>query len=140
MRYCRYMITGKENQVNKTDIIKNNFLFHDYKLKESNPTGFKSLENKLKENLAPKSIYEINRKKYYEAILSHFVNITTINNNKENLSVKNILYSCASIDFNAVIKDLDKACNNEEDMKKLLKELYYEVNATALNGIFVEFF
>lgn len=140
LRYCRYLVTGKDTQVKKIDVIKGNFLTHDYKLKESNPTGYKLLETKLKENLAPRSVYELNRKKHYEAVLSQFVNISTINNNKENPAVRNMLYACASIDFNAVIKDLDKACNNDEDMTKLLKALYFEVNAAALNGLFARLF
>lgn len=140
MRYCRYLITGNNSQVKKYDVIKNNFLTHDYKLKNIYIKDFKRIEDKLKDNLYPKSTYQVSIKKYYEAVLSHFVNITTINNNKENLAVKNMLFCCASIDFDAVIKDLDKACQDEKEMIKVLKSLYYEVNAAALNGIFARLF
>ena len=138
LKICRYPVTNPDNGASKMTIIKSNIAQHDlYNANKSKPS-FYQIEDAILEAVVDKKLSD-DEYKQIENFTSYIKSLTTINNPNDP-TCRSALLACASIDFNALTKDVKAAIGNPQEMARVLQSLTAEVNAVAINGMFSTLF
>ncbi len=131
---CRYCVKSPTTGVTKNDVIRANMKQHDLYNADSKKLSFKDVEDALLNTMLDKVDDE-----YLNSVLSYFKNLTTYNDNKD-VTCRCMLMACASIDFEALIADINNANGNKTEISRILQSLTLEANTVAVNGLFSKLF
>lgn len=119
--WCKYWIGAlAPNCKSRLEIYNENIVKHDY-YAEKNDVSFLEIERILKQNgMSPE-------------IIEYFKRLTTINV-KGDKTCQLMVFAGATIDFDLLIEDVNKAGGNYNEISKILHTLTKQVNIAALNG------